>query len=104
MMRPQMKTTADVVARIRAYRKARGMSARQLAEAITAAGFPISRAVLANQENGRVETIPVDQLAAAAQVFGLFISELFEGGPCPTCGDAPPPGFTCNSCGTEARQ
>jgi transcriptional regulator with XRE-family HTH domain len=103
MTRHQMKATADVVSRIRAYRRARGMSARLLAEQITATGYPISRAVLANQEAGRVETIPVDLVAAAAQVLGLHIAELFEGGPCPTCGGTPPVGFTCNACGETRR-
>ncbi|WP_424862135.1 helix-turn-helix domain-containing protein [Streptomyces sp. MMS24-I29] len=95
-----MKISADIIARIRAYRVGRRMSAQQLADAITAAGFPITRGVIANQENGRVETIPVDQVVAAAQVFGLHAVELFHGDPCAACAGLPPEGFTCNTCGT----
>ncbi|WP_326797479.1 helix-turn-helix domain-containing protein [Streptomyces sp. NBC_01808] len=99
---PAAAVSADVIARIRAYRIGRRMSAQKLADAITAAGYPITRAVISNQETGRVGTIPVDLVVAAAQVFGLSIAEMFEGGPCPTCAGRPPAGFTCKACGTEA--
>lgn len=38
--------------------------------------------------------------AKVARALGLSLDGLLD--PCGQCQDAPPPGFTCNTCGTEA--
>ncbi|WP_158719328.1 hypothetical protein [Streptomyces sp. NBRC 110035] len=76
------------------------MSAAALAEALSANGYPTTRAVLANQDCGRVRTVPVDFVVAAARVFGVTVGELLEDIACSVCRGEPPEGFTCNTCGT----
>jgi transcriptional regulator with XRE-family HTH domain len=97
-----LPVSEQVMARIRRFRKTRGMSAQALADAITEHGYAISRSVLANQEARRIQTVPVDLAKAAADVFGIPIGDLFEGPFCSTCRDEPPSGFTCNACGASA--
>lgn len=102
---PQMPVSAGVIARIRAYRKARGMSTQGLADAITADGYHCLRSTLANHEGGRHQSLPVDLVYAAARVLGVPVGALFEDVPCSVCSGAPPSGFTCNACGAgEMRQ
>lgn len=96
-----LPVTATAIRRIRRMRTQRRMSAAALAEALTANGYPTSRAVLANQDCGRVQTIPVDLVAAAAKVFGVTVAELLEAAACSACGGEPPEGFTCNTCGRK---
>lgn len=100
-MTEPLPVSAQVIARIRRHRKGRGLSVQGLADALTEHGYPVNRGVLANQEAHRVQTVPVDLAKAAAEVFGIPISDLFEGPFCSTCRDEPPRGFTCNACGTS---
>ena len=71
--------TADVMARVVAYRKARKLSAAALAEGCTAAGHPISRAVLAGLENGRRVTLNLADVLAFAHVLEVPVLELIYG-------------------------
>ncbi|HET6355998.1 helix-turn-helix transcriptional regulator [Streptomyces sp.] len=98
-VQPPLPVSAAVIARIRRHRQARKMSAQTLADAITANGYHLQRATLANQEAGRAQTIPIDLIAAAAKVFGLPITALLEDVACGTCGGKPPRGFACITCG-----
>jgi len=88
-----------VVDRIHHLRMHRGMSARVLAEAISARGYHIKRTTLANQESGRVQTVSIDFVVHAAVVLGVPVDQLVHGFACNTCAGSPPPGFTCNGCG-----
>lgn len=71
--------TPAVMGRVVAYRKQRKMSAAKLADACTAAGHPISRAVLASLENGRRASVGVDDLLAFAHVLDVPVLELLYG-------------------------
>ena len=71
--------TPAVMGRVVAYRKQRKMSAAKLADACTAAGHPISRAVLAGLENGRRASVGVDDLLAFAHVLDVPVLELLYG-------------------------
>ena len=94
----QMPVSADVMARIRGYRKAQGMSVQALADAITANGYRVQRSTLANHEGGRHQTLPVDLVCAAASVLGVPVAALLSDTRCSACNDNPPRGFTCNAC------
>lgn len=99
-----LPATATVIRQIRRMRTQRGMSAAAMAAALTANGYTVGRASLANQEIGRVQTIPVDLVVAAAKVFNVTVGELLEDTPCSACGGEPPTGFTCNICGAGTRE
>lgn len=92
--------SAEMVGKVRALRKIQKMSAQKLTDAMTEAGFPITRTVLANMEGGRVATVSVDFLDAAAKVLGTdIVTLLTQPVACPQCKSEPPAGFTCNTCG-----
>ncbi|MER7813860.1 helix-turn-helix transcriptional regulator [Streptomyces sp. NPDC096153] len=99
--------SARAIATIRALRAIRKLSAQNLAAQITAAGYPISRTVLSNYENGRKDALPLDFVIVAAEVLGTTLSDLMDGvAKCPACSGTPPEGFTCNTCtasGSEVR-
>lgn len=95
----QLPTSAAVIARIRSYRKAQGVSVQALADAITANGYHCLRSTLANHEGGRHQTIPVDLVCEAARVLGVPVAALLSDTACSVCDDKPPRGFTCNACG-----
>lgn len=65
--------------RVIALRKERDWSARDLADQLTAAGFPTKRAALANFENGRRRDVTIGELFAFARVFGVPPILLFGG-------------------------
>lgn len=92
--------SARVVAGLRALRIERKISAQELADGMTAAGYPIKRSVIANLESGRRAEVSVDHLAAAAQALGVDAAALLRRvtAPCPHCKGQPPVGFTCNTC------
>jgi transcriptional regulator with XRE-family HTH domain len=84
--------------RIRAFRKTRRISAELLAEKLTKAGYPITRSALANFENGRFRTVPLDLVVAAMKVFEVGFGTFMQGPLCGTCADKPPLGFGCQTC------
>lgn len=98
----QQPVTAAVVRGLRSARKTRGVSAQELAERMTATGYPMKRSVIANVESGRRAEISVDYLAAAAAALELDAPSVLRSvvAPCPQCKGDPPTGFTCNTCGT----
>jgi transcriptional regulator with XRE-family HTH domain len=84
--------------RIRAFRKTRRITGEALASELTQAGYPITRSVLANVENGRFKTVSVDLVVAAMRVYGVTFNDFMSGPLCGTCDDAPPSGFVCQTC------
>ncbi|MEU5596612.1 hypothetical protein [Streptomyces sp. NPDC020298] len=92
--------SARVIAELRALRQREKVSARVLADRMTAAGYPIDRAVIAKAETGHRAEISVGHLVAAAHALGADAAALLRRCvPCPTCQGARPAGFTCNTCG-----
>lgn len=74
-------TPADVVAtRVRELRRRRGLTAQQLAEAMTKAGVPWSRGVVAKLENDRRgdKGVTVAELFALALVLEVAPTELLS--------------------------
>jgi transcriptional regulator with XRE-family HTH domain len=76
------------------------VSAQELADRMTAAGYPIKRSVIANLESGRRAEVSVDHLAAAAQALGVDAATILRWAtdPCPNCKGEPPVGFVCTIC------
>jgi transcriptional regulator with XRE-family HTH domain len=94
---------ARVVRELTALRRQCKISAQQLADRMTAAGYPINRSVIANLENGRRTEISVGYLAIAAQVLGADAAAILRrAAPCPQCANDPPAGFACRTCGAGA--
>jgi transcriptional regulator with XRE-family HTH domain len=96
--------SAKVIEKLRAARQANSVSARALAEAMTEAGYPIQRSVIANLESGRRAEMSVDHLVIAARALGIDPAILLRAitAPCLSCQGKPPAGFTCNTCGGAA--
>lgn len=84
--------------RIRAIRKTRRITGEALAAKLTQAGYPITRSALANFENGRFRTVPLDLVVAAMRVFDVTFNGFMAGPLCNTCVDKPPVGFVCGTC------
>lgn len=98
-----LPVSAEVVAKVRKLRQIQKVSAQQLADRMTELGFTISRGVLANIESGRVASVSVDFLDAAARALGTdAVALLARPVVCPACKGEPPAGFTCNTCGGAA--
>lgn len=93
------QTGQRVISRVVARRRELGLSARELAEGVTAAGFPLTRSTLANLESGRRGDITTTELVAFAIALRTTPMELLLAPACATCKDVPPVGFTCNACG-----
>jgi transcriptional regulator with XRE-family HTH domain len=81
-------------------RREQKVSAQELADRMTSAGYPIKRSVIANVESGRRAEISLDHLAIACQALGLDPAALLRRvtGPCPNCHGKPPAGFACLTC------
>jgi transcriptional regulator with XRE-family HTH domain len=96
-----MTPTQIIAVNIRNIRNARKLSGQDLVNEMQMIGSDITRSVLANFENGRVEDLGVNRLAHFAQVLKVdpwSLATLPE--PiCLYCHNAPPPGFGCNNCG-----
>ena len=93
-----------VAVNMRAYRKAAGLSQQELADKI---GW-LKSVVCSTEANGagakRARKIGIDDVVRIAGVLGVTIEDLIRPiPPCETCGDAPPEGFTCNTCGRGAQ-
>lgn len=84
--------------RIRNIRKVRRITAEQLANGLTKNGYPVTRSILANYENARFKTLPVDLVAAAMRFYGVTFDRLLNGPLCNGCDDAPPQTFICKVC------
>lgn len=85
--------------RIRAFRTTRRISAEKLAQELTAGGYAISRGALANIENKRFKTVPVDLLARLMWYFDVSYGGFFGGPLCNGCRDDPPKAYICKVCG-----
>jgi len=110
---PKARTEADtaiaraVAAKVARLRRARGLSLRALSAAIQANGHrmnisSLTRIELGHHATGALRPITVDELVWLAEALGVGPDRLLATGPCPTCNDTPPHGFTCNDCGSEA--
>jgi transcriptional regulator with XRE-family HTH domain len=93
--------SAEVIAQLRAIRNERKVSAQELADRMTTAGYPIKRSVIANLESGRRAEVSVDHVAIAAKALGVDPAALLRRvtAPCPHCNGQPPAGFICGTCG-----
>ena len=79
---------------VAAERARRGWSMREL---LAWAGLPAAPATVVRIEDGGGTRL--DIAARVARALGLSLDGLLD--PCGQCRDAPPPGFTCNTCGAE---
>lgn len=90
---------AETIDRVRARRKALGLSAERLAQICTKQGYPLSRSTLANLESGRRDDIGLAELTAFARALKTTIAELVSEPLCANCKGSPPEGFRCLHCG-----
>lgn len=84
--------------RLRQFRKTRRITAEQLAAGFTELGYPVSRSVLANYENGRFRTVPLDLVVTAMRYFDVSFTHFMTGPLCNGCDDKPPLNFMCRIC------
>ncbi|GAA1455429.1 helix-turn-helix transcriptional regulator [Nocardiopsis tropica] len=82
-------------ARIRALRERNGLTREQLAAKLNGA---LSVEAIRAREL-RHTSITVDDLVVIAEALGAPVAELLNPESCTTCSGAPPPGFTCQTCG-----
>lgn len=87
-----------VVANVETLRAARGWSYRELSARFAEAGRPVGGTGLHAISQYR-RRIDVDDLAVFAEVLGTTAASLLGRPLCAGCLDAPPAGFTCNTCG-----
>lgn len=90
--------------RIRAFRKTRRITGDQCAHGLTKHGYPITRSVLANYENGRFKTVPLDMVVAAMRYFQVSFSGFMTGPLCNSCEDNPPQQYICKTCNRTTNQ
>lgn len=97
------EVTATVAHNVRVEREERGWSAQSLADLIKEQGGSISRAIIANLENGRITDVTVSQLAALARAFNVDPWSLTKvtGPVCLVCSNSVPSGFRCLNCGRD---
>lgn len=101
-------TGRAVAANLKRLRQSRGMTLRQLSAELASRGRALSIDALNQIENGadedqrRFRRVDVDDLTALAAAFAVPAATLLEVPDCAVCFAAPPPGFTCRTCGTEA--
>lgn len=99
-MSDPFETSKEVATRLRAFRTTRGLTGAQMAELLTDHGYPVTRSVLANIENMRFKTLPVDLVFAAVSGLGLNgVPHFFHGPLCDGCSDNPPQSYICKVCG-----
>jgi transcriptional regulator with XRE-family HTH domain len=79
--------------RVAGERRRRGWTVAELA---VKAG--VGTHAIGNLEHGR-QGCTLDSAALLAAALEISLDGL--AGPCERCGDQPPPGYTCNDCGTQ---
>lgn len=97
-MSQALPVTAEIIARVRTLRKERGISAKTLAETMTANGYPTSRTSIAQGECGDRKEVSVDWVVAVARALSVPVELVFRGPSCTACNDMPPKGFSCYAC------
>lgn len=91
-----LNLVAVIAGEVRRHRKARKMSAQQLADACTALGVEMQRGVLANLEIGRRESLDVTELVVLARALDVPpIALLFPVGDVPAV--SPTPGVVADT-------
>lgn len=89
---------------VKRLREARGLSGRQLAARVQANGFRYNHSTLTRMEagsngKGGHPAVTVDHLVALATALDVRPDQLLTEPRCTACFDAPPPGFSCRTCG-----
>ena len=91
-----------IAANLKALRLARGMTADQLAAAVTDAGANWCQPTVSKIERGS-RAVTVDELVALAAALKLTHPwDLTDAPTCAVCNNQPPPGFRCTTCGQAA--
>lgn len=91
--------SSEVASRVRAFRTTRRISGDELVKGLDELGYKITRSVLANIENGRFKTIPIDLFAMLLEYFDVSYYSFFSGPLCNGCSDDPPKAYICKVCG-----
>lgn len=94
-----LDVSEQVIERLRLIRKTCCITGEQLAKGLTEHGYPITRSVISNMENGRFKTVPIDLVMAAMSFLQRDFATLLYGPLCTNCGDDPPSLYVCRICG-----
>jgi hypothetical protein len=102
----ELAVTRAVALRVIAARTRLGWTQHRLAFAMAQTNVPLARGAIAALEAGANPSAParcvtVDELCALAAALGTSSAALLHGAGCADCEDAPPPGFTCDACGSN---
>ena len=106
-----VKVSRAVATTARRIREARGLTIRDLAAKVEAQGGRMNPSSLQRIELGyhgqasesrSLRPVTVDELVALATALDVAPELLLHGPKCATCMDAPPPGFSCKTCGAES--
>jgi hypothetical protein len=106
--RPEaLQVSKDVARHVLDMRTRFGWTQHELAYQLAHTDVPLARPAIAAIEaslgtNARVRAITVDELCALATALKTSPEVLLRGPDCRACGDSPPAGFTCNTCGGGA--
>lgn len=95
--------TEHVAERVRALRKASGITGAQLADAMNTLGIVWNRSTVVKLEDKRRESVTVAELEALSTVLRVPITSFLESA-CDHCLGNPPPGYTCNQCRQEGQE
>jgi transcriptional regulator with XRE-family HTH domain len=87
----------------RCMRKARGLSVQTISDRLAQHGHIASRSALSNLESGRMQSVTLDVSVGIADILGVPLVEMLAA-VCEQCVGMPPPGFTCNACGTAGKE
>lgn len=102
--RTRVASAGDTVRRnVRILRERRRMNQEALAAKMSEVGRPMLPTVISKAERGD-RRIDVDDLVAFAAALGVSVVQLLDPSTgCSVCRGTPPPGFTCDDCGTTTK-
>jgi ribosome-binding protein aMBF1 (putative translation factor) len=86
--------------RMRQVRERRGWSQAKLADWMRTYGVDLHSTAITRIERGE-RSISLNEASAVAAALGVLLVELLQEVQCEACGDAPPAGFACKSCGAS---
>lgn len=102
-----MSAAHNISRNVRRLRRARGWTQEEATQRFAQiAGIPAMTKAWWSAgerapETGRPKSWTANEVATLAELFEVPVGDLFEAQPpCRACGDKPPAGFTCNTCGT----
>jgi hypothetical protein len=95
--------SARFIERSKRIRRSRGLSAKDWAELVSSAGYPLTHQMTRNQETRPEYRVPLEQALAVSRMLGIPLETLLREVSCVVCNDTPAPQTRCLACGVENR-